>query len=523
MFKYLKNDIPSSVVVFLVALPLCLGVALASGAPLFSGIIAGMCGGIVVSLISGSKLSVSGPAAGLTAIVFAAIASVGDYSQFLVAVMLAGVFQLILGVVRAGGVANYIPSNVIKAMLAAIGIILIIKQIPHAIGYDGDYEGDFAFLQSDNENSFTTILKALNKIDSGATIIALISLAIIALWGSKYGKKLKFVPAPLVVVLASLGLNQLFGMIDQTYTLRTEHLVKLPISNSISDFFGQFTLPNFEGLYNQKVYIAAITIAIVASIESLLSLEAVDNLDPEKRVSPTNRELIAQGFGNISSGLLGGIPVTSVIVRSSANVDSGAKSQFSAFMHGIWLFLAVLLMPKIMNLIPLSALAAILLATGYKLAKVSIFKQMWKDGYMQFIPFFITILAIVFTDLLKGIAIGMLISVLFLLSSSLRKSFLTFIKNTKKAYTHKIVDTPDGEAIKIEFKEEVSFLNKADLNQFLDEIPEKSTVILDGRKTNYIDHDILEIINDFVKTKSVNRHLQLSFIGFHPKFNFSNN
>ncbi|MBU1760394.1 MAG: SulP family inorganic anion transporter, partial [Bacteroidetes bacterium] len=385
--KNLKKDIPASIVVFLVALPLCLGIALASGAPLFSGILSGIIGGIVVASFSGSQLSVSGPAAGLTVIVLTAITDLGSFNVFLLAVMIAGLLQILLGILKAGTIGNYFPNSVIIGMLAAIGIILILKQLPHAVGYDADYEGDYEFNQADNENTFSALISAFSKFSGGAVIISAISIAILIIWPKI--KKLAIVPAPLIVVVVGILLAEIFK--DSYLNLNAQQLVQIPVVESFTDFKGLFIFPDFSAISNPKLWTVAVTIAIVASLETLLSLEAVDKIDPIKRVSPTNRELIAQGIGNTIAGLVGALPMTAVIVRSSANVNSGGRTKVSAILHGLFLMISVLLIPILINKIPLACLAAILLLVGYKLAKLSLFKKMWKDGKDQFIPFSVTI------------------------------------------------------------------------------------------------------------------------------------
>ncbi|HEX8462291.1 MAG TPA: SulP family inorganic anion transporter, partial [Segetibacter sp.] len=428
MKKYLKHagaDISASVVVFLVALPLCLGIALGSGAPLFSGIIAGMVGGIVIGLLSGSQLSVSGPAAGLTAIVFAAITKLQVYEAFLLAVVIAGLIQLVLGFLKAGIIGDYIPNSVIKGMLAAIGLILILKQLPHFFGYDKDYAGDETFSQGDNENTFSGIFHSLNAITPAATIIAIISMAILILWETKAFKSkriLTLIPGPLVVVLASVFLNIAFSAYSPGFELENKHLVSLPMADTPAMFISFFTFPEFSYITSVQVWISGFTIAIVASLETLLGIEAVDKLDPLKRVTPTNRELKAQGVGNLVSGLLGGLPLTSVIVRSSANVMSGAKTKASTITHGLLLLLSVFFIPKVLNLIPLSALAAILIFTGYKLSKVGLFKEFYTKGLDQFIPFVVTIIAILLSDLLIGIMVGILVGLFFMVRSNFKSS-----------------------------------------------------------------------------------------------------
>ena len=480
--KNLKKDIPSSIVVFLVALPLCLGIALASGAPLFSGILTGIIGGIVVGSLSGSQLSVAGPAAGLTVIVLNAITGLGSYEIFLLSIVLAGVFQIILGIIKAGTIANYFPSAVIEGMLAAIGIILIMKQFPHAVGYDADYEGDEGFSQADQQNTFSGLLSAFSKVNYGAIIISAVSLAIMIYWPRM--KKLAIVPAPLLVVLAGIGLSLLFAGTD--FALRGKQLVNIPIVGNLNELFGLFKSPDFSAIGNKQVWITAFTIAIVASLETLLCIEAADKIDPIKRITPTNRELVAQGAGNIVSGMLGGLPLTAVIVRSSANINAGARTKMSAIMHGVLLLLSLLFIPMLINYIPLSCLAAILLVTGYKLARISLIKHMWHQGLNQFIPFVVTILAVVFTDLLIGVGIGMLVGVFYILRTNLRNP-----------YFYHIDTNGDKKTIRIRLAEEVSFLNKAAIQVTLTNMPKAADVIIDGTNSRYIDPDVLEIIHNY--------------------------
>lgn len=477
----LKKDLPASLVVFLVALPLCLGIALASGAPLFAGLLTGIIGGIVVSAISGSQLSVSGPAAGLTVIVFTSIAQLGGYEIFLLALVIAGVLQVALGFLKAGTIANFFPSSVIEGMLAAIGIILIMKQIPYALGYNADLEGSESF-QSGESNTFSGITDALSMISPGAVVISVLSLLVLIYW-SKI-KKVNAVPAPLVVVIIGIVLNIVFK--GTSFEIASIHLVQVPVVNSFGEFTSLFMTPDFSQIANPTVWTVAFTIAIVASLESLLSLEAVDKIDPYKRVSPTNRELVAQGTGNLICGLIGGLPLTAVIVRSSANVNSGGKTKASSMLHGIWLLASLLLIPGLINSIPLSCLAAVLIFTGAKLAKLALFKKMWREGKAQFIPFIVTILAVVFTDLLKGVAIGMVIGVFYILRNNMRNP-----------YFYTISSKGDKEVIRITLSEEVSFLNKAAISYTLNNLPSESDVVIDGTNSKYIDPDVLEVIHNF--------------------------
>ena len=487
MFSNLKDDLPASLVVFLVAMPLCLGIALASGAPLFSGIIAGIVGGIVVGAISGSQLGVSGPAAGLAVIVLTAIQDLGAYEIFLVAVVIGGILQLILGFLKAGIIGYYFPSSVIKGMLAGIGIIIILKQIPHAVGYDMDYEGSLAFNQPDGHNTFSELFYMFQAISPGALIISLISMAILILWEQPFMKSkgfTKIVQGPLVVVISAIVL----GLIIQTtpYALKAEQMVSIPVADSISGFFSQFTFPDFSHLTNPAVYITGITIAVVASLETLLCLEATDKLDPYKRVSPANLELKAQGIGNILSGLIGGLPITQVIVRSSTNIQSGGKSKASAIFHGFLLILSAMLIPNILNLIPLASLAAILFLVGYKLAKPVLFKEMYGAGKEYFIPFMVTILGIVFTDLLMGIGLGMVVAIFYVLYKNYQKPYLLDVSE-------------DGSVIRLELSEDVTFLNKANILKTLNQMPNDTKVIIDASRCVEIEHDVNEIIDDFVE------------------------
>ncbi len=537
-FKYLKNDLPSGLVVFLVAVPLCLGIALASGAPLFSGIIAGIIGGTVVALASGSALSVSGPAAGLTVIVLNAIAQLGTYEAFLLAVVLAGALQVILGFLKAGVIGYYFPSSVIKGMLAAIGIILILKQIPHALGYDKDNISDLDFNQADGENTFSELYAMLGHLHPGAVIISAISLFILIMWERPFLKKytfFKIVPGALLVVIIGILLNGYFKTADASLFLSGEELVQLPVADSAKDFVNQFTLPDFSAFSNYRVYVVAVTIAIIASLESLLSVEAADKLDPYKRNTPTNRELKAQGLGNMVSGLIGGLPLTAVIVRSSANINSGAKTKLSSIIHGLLLLISVIGLASVLNKIPLACLAALLLVVGYKLAKVSLFTGMFKQGMPQFLPFIVTVVAIQFSDLLKGIALGMIVAIFFILRNiylrlqyekkhnpenkqSMGSALAQLLRNNYKTeYYYKKRDYAPGEPITIELDEDVSFLNKGSIAFTLDDLPEDSTVIIDGSKAHTIDPDVLEIIHNFKETAEAKKNIKVGLMGI-PEF-----
>jgi len=488
-FQHLKSDLPASIVVFFVAIPLCLGIALASGAPLFSGLIAGIIGGIVVGAISGSQVGVSGPAAGLTAVVLAAIASLGGYQNFLLAVVLGGVIQILFGVLRAGIIGYYFPSSVIKGMLTGIGIIIILKQIPHFFGYDADPEGDFAFFQVDGENTFSEILASVNHISIGPTLIALIALGILILWSTVLSKKAKIfqlIQGPLVaVVIGVVFYNIVKG--SELLGFNADQMVSVPVPDDAASFLAQFSFPNFGAITNPEIWVVAFTIALVASLETLLCVEATDKLDPEKRVTPTNRELLAQGIGNMASGLIGGLPVTQVIVRSSANIQSGGKTKMSAIFHGFLLLISIILIPRLLNMIPLSVLAAILFIVGFKLAKPSLFKTMYELGWKQFVPFIVTVVGIVLTDLLTGLAMGLMVGIIVVLIKSYQNSHFLHIEGE---------DVNDN-TIKMTLAEQVTFFNKGAILKELDNLPENSYLELDVRKTRYLDNDIIEILDDF--------------------------
>ncbi len=521
LFRELQYDAPAGLVVFLVALPLCLGIALASGAPLFSGLIAGIIGGLVVGSISGSAGSVSGPAAGLSAIVLVALADLGSYEVFLLAVMLAGVLQLLLGVAKAGIIGYYFPSSVIKGMLAAIGLILILKQLPHIFGLDTEAMGDEALgLPNGKEipifqslfESLHAIWLAVTNPEIGAVIIASVSLTILIVWDLAFLKKYKFfklVPGALIAVLVATGLNQLFVAVAPHLALSGNHLVALPVANSAGEFLSFLTLPDFTAFTNFAMYKVAFTIAIVASLESLLSLEAADKLDPFKRNSPTNRELIAQGTGNIVSGLIGGLPVTAVIVRSSANINAGARTKMSAMLHGALLLICAIFIPNILNLIPLAGLAALLLLVGYKLTKISLVVEMFKQGTRQFLPFIVTILVIIVEDLLIGIGVGMVISIFFIIKDNYKTPY----------FFRKASESRDQVAV-LELSEHVSFLNKGSIQLTLDELPANSKVIVDGTKTVQIDYDVQEVIYNFwnhAEERGITVTLKnIDFKGFKP-------
>ncbi|HSI71383.1 MAG TPA: SulP family inorganic anion transporter [Gillisia sp.] len=504
LFSSLGKDIPASIVVFLVALPLCLGIALASGAPLLSGLISGIIGGIVIGSVSHSSVSVSGPAASLTAVVLASIASLGSFDVFLVAVVLGGIFQFTLGILKAGLIADYMPSNIIKGLLAAIGIILIIAQIPYAMGIAADTADYF----DPNKSFFVQLNDAIASfyasLTGGAFLITGISLAIMIFWDKTPLKNFKLLPPALVVVLLGVALNMFFGAAIPSLHLGEANLVNIPNIDHINELV---TFPDFSAITNPEVWGVAITITLIASIASLLAIEAADEIDPHKRNTPPNRELVAQGIGNTLTGLIGGIPITSVIVRSSVNINAGAETKLSAILHGVFLLLSVLFLSSILNLIPLSSLAAILLVIGYKLASWDVVSTMYKKGWNQFIPFIATIVAIIFTDLLIGIFIGTLVSIFFLLRSNYHNAF--FIENTKIF---------KGETIRLELSNEVSFFNKASIKNTLWNVPDSSTVIIDATFASFIDQDVLEIFEDFRDTYAREHDINLSIIGLREKY-----
>lgn len=496
----LKSDLLSGFVVFLVALPLCLGIALASGAPLFSGLIAGIVGGLVIGSISKSPLSVSGPAAGLTAICLSGISSLGSFELFLLATVLAGGIQLLLALLRAGSIAYYFPSNVIKGMLTGIGIIIILKQLPYLLGYN----------QADGSQTSSSFV-LFDFIHPGAAFIGLISLAIIMAW-DKF-KPVKLVPGALIAVVSAVLINQIFILTGAgSLVADGGFLVSLPIFDDFGSLASQLSFPDFRGITNKEVWILALTLGIVASLESLLTIEATDRLDPNKRVTPTNRELLAQGVGNITSGLIGGLPLTTVIVRSSANINAGAKSKLSSIVHGFFLLLGALFFARYLNHIPLAALAAILVATGYKLSHPTVIKKMFEKSKYQWLPFTVTVAAVVLTDLLTGVMIGMAFSILAIL-----------IGNIKHAYFFKADEHKSGKLITLVLAEEVSFLNKAAIRLTLGKIPKGSRVVIDASHSTYIDHDVLEIIREFQHDTAPSKGISLILKGFKDEYEIKNN
>lgn len=525
LFANLKFDLPAGLVVFLVALPLCLGISLASGAPFFSGIISGIIGGVVIGSLSNSPLSVSGPAAGLAALVLGAITSIGDFSLFLCAVFIAGILQMLLGVAKLGGIANYIPGSVIKGMLTSIGILIIAKQIPHAFGYDKDEKGNVTELFPYGQENLHELLQPLQHIEVGVFLLCLISIIIMVAWEKPFIKKrVGFIPGALIAVIVSVLINELWIRTGSQLAVQNEHLVQIKAASSASEFFSFFTLPDFNGFLNGSVIVYGVVIALIASLETLLSIEAVDNLDPQRRVTNTNKELFAQGVGNTVAGLVGGLPVTSVIVRSSANVNAGGKSKLSTIIHGTLLLVSIILIPGLLNKIPLSALAAILLLTGYKLAKPTVFKNFWSAGKFQFIPFITTVLVIIAVDLVglipalsgKGLLVGVLAGIIAAAGSIL-------YGNLKNSYYFHSENHKDGDVINIRLSEEVSFLNKAAIRQTLDHMPENSTVVIDASVTKYIDYDVLELIKEFRDIKVPLKNIRLTLKGFKEAYKVENN
>ena len=506
-FRKLGSDLSAGFVVFLVALPLCLGVAIASNAPPMSGLLSGIAGGLLIGLISRSHTSISGPSPGMIAVVAAQIALCRTFETFLLAVVMCGVFQIALGVLRAGFISAFFPSSVIKGLLAAVGVLLILKQLPHLLGHHNDPAGDLAFDQHDKENTFSTLLALIGDLHPGAAVIGIVSVLIMVLGERSKTLKNFNIPTPLIVVLASILLNALFGWTNGIMHVGSTHRVQVPVASFVGEFLGFLNLPDFSALSNPIVYQAAINMAVVASLETLLNLTALDKIDPEQRVSPPNRELVAQGIGNCVLGLVGGIPASAVIVRGSVNVRAGARTKVAAIIHGILIAVSVMFFPRVLNLIPLSCLAAILLVTGAKLANPALMKRMWDEGRYQFIPFMATMLSIVFTDLLTGILIGLAVSMTFILSSNLRKPVRRVIERHL-----------GGEVLHIELASQVSFLNRAALEKILREVPRGGHVLLDASHTNYIDPDVLDLIRDFKEQIAPAHGVHVSVRGFRNKY-----
>lgn len=504
----IKENFAPGLVVFLVALPLCMGIALASGAPPLSGIIAGIIGGILIGSMSNSHISVSGPAAGLAAIVYAAIENLGTFELFLLAGVIAGALQLILGFLKAGSISNYFPSNVIEGMLAGIGIIIILKQIPHALGYDEENFASQVVFEPDNLPIQEFLQKLVENIHPGVIIVTLISIGILLLFDHIQAlKRIKLLPGALVAVIVGVLINELFKVAIPGLMIEPSHLVQLPQPQTFEEYTNLITFPNFSGILNPQVWVAGVTIAIVASIETLLCIEAADRMDSHRRITDTNNELRAQGFGNIASALIGGLPITSVIVRSSANANAGATTKMSAIIHGVLLLVAVLAIPFLLNLIPLATLAAVLLVIGYKLAKPATMKHFWSLGKYQFIPFIATVVAVVATDLLTGVGIGMAISVFYILQGNMKRSYYLSREELREA-----------DDITIELSEEVSFLNKAAIKKTLKNIKPNSKVTIDAKYTSYIAHDILELIQDFANVRAKDDDIEVVLNGFRTEY-----
>ena len=503
----LAKDIPAGLVVFLVALPLCLGISLASNAPLAAGIIAGIVGGLVVGVLSGSSTSVTGPAAGLTAVVASQIAELGSFQAFLVALIVAGALQIVFGLLKGGFLASFFPSSVVKGLLAAIGIIIILKQLPHLVGYDANPVGDTDFCQTDQKNTFTELPAAFKMFLPGATMIGLLSLGLLVVWGKVSWLQKSPIPGPLVAVLIGTAVNLVLIQMSHPWAIAPTHLVQVPVAEGASGFLQLFSFPDFSALAKPAVYGAAVTLAVIASLETLLTIEAVDKIDPQQRKSPANRELLAQGAGNMVSGFLGGLPMTSVIVRSGANLNAGAQTKISAIFHGVLLLGCVALLPRWLNQIPLCVLAAVLIVTGYKLASPKVIGQMWSAGKYQFLPFAVTVVAIVLTNLLTGILIGLGISLLFILRSNYRRS----IHQVMEKHVH-------GDVLRVELAPQVSFFNRAALQKILMDAPRGTKVQIDARNCDFIDPDILDLLADFKEVTSKAHGVEVNLLGFKKKY-----
>lgn len=503
----LPRDLTAGLVVFLVALPLCLGVALASGAPLLSGVLAGIIGGILVGILSGSHTSVSGPSPGVVVVVAAQIIALGSFKAFLLAVLVAGLIQIILGLVRAGFIAAFFPSSVIKGLLTAIGVILILKQLPHVVGHDPDPQGEMAFQQPDHQNTFSELVSLFAGFKLGAAVVGFASLALLLLWDRWHALKRLPLPAPLLVVVVGIVASAIFKRIGGAWVIDGAHLVQVPVPETVSAFFSFLQLPDFSQWMKPAIYSGAITIAAVTSLETLLNLEAVDQIDPQRRTSPASRELVAQGIGNILSGLVGGLPITSVVVRSSVNINAGARTKLATIFHGILLMTSVVLLPAWLNMIPISCLAAILFVTGLKLASPAIVKQMWTEGRYQFLPFAATVIAIVLTDLVVGVLIGMGVSVAFILYSNMRRPLRLFVEKHL-----------GGDVLHIELANQVSFLNRAALSKALGAVRRGGHVLLDAQNTDYIDPDVLDLIREFTSKTGPARGVEVSLLGFRNRY-----
>ncbi|WP_304343396.1 SulP family inorganic anion transporter [Chryseobacterium koreense] len=501
-FKYyrlmfVKHDFAAGLTVFLVALPLCLGIALASGAPVYAGLISGIIGGIVVTVISGSQLSVSGPAAGLTTLVAASIIGLGDYRIFLLTVVIAGVFQVLLGISKLGVIASYFPSSVIKGMLAAIGIILISKQIPVALGYNGPNFWSTGFLELFISSHITENLKEFNsQLTKGAVLISIVSLAVYIFLKQEKFKKFRLIPIPLFIVLIGIAMNYLLMLSGSSFALDSKQLVKIP-----DNIFAHIQFPDFTKLLSSpRIWKDGLIIGILATLETLLCIEAMDKLDKHNRITPVNRELVAQGTGNIFCGLLGAIPLTAVVVRGAANNDAGGRTKAASFTHGILLLLSVMLIPFVINLIPFASLAVILIMTGYSLTKPRIIRNIFKLGLNQFIPFAVTIGVVLATDLLFGVTVGILFSFYYIIKNHFKEDY---------EITHSHVNGIDYYNLKLHGN--VTFLNKVKIKISLEEVPQYSVLTIDGSDIHFIDFDVLEIISEF-KSKAHDRHIELHLV-----------
>ena len=503
--KDIKSDFLSSIVVTLVAIPLCLGIALACGVPLFSGILSGIIGGIVVGIISQSSFSVSGPAAGMVAIVIAAIAQLGSYELFLLALIIAGLMQIVSGILRIGFIANFVPTNVIQGLLAAIGILIIVKQIPLALGYYADPNKlQYSLKAAEETFDFHTLLSIFHHLNITATLITIVSLAILLSWEKIFPRITRIIPSAIVVVIVAILINKVCNTVDPQIALNgSSHLVNIPMSNTLSEFFSQFKHPDFSGIYNSNIYLYAFMLAAIASLESLLNVEAIEKLDKKNQYTSRNRELVAQGLGNMCSGFLGGLPITSVIVRSSVNINAGAKTKLSTILHGILLLISVTLIAHYLNMIPLAALAAILIHTGYKLSSVTLFKTAYRQGIRYFIPFLVSVIAIVFSNLLLGILIGLSVSIAFILQYNSKNGVIT----VNEAHT-------SGNVLRLILPQQVTFLNKASIIETLNKLPTHSKVTIDANSTDYIDNDILGVIEEFKEHQAQNKNILLNLIGF---------
>lgn len=507
-----KFDFIAAIVVFLVAIPLCLGVALASGAPLFSGILSGIIGGIVVGSLSGSQVSVSGPAAGMAAVVFSAIAQLGDFQVFLLALTIAGFIQILIGSLRAGFIADYIPSNVIQGLLCAIGILLIIKQLPLAFTLSSTLtELKDHLLDVTGSLSINPLMNISMHINTGAMCISLSCIAILIYFDKTKIQWLKTVPSPIVAVCLGILLNELFAFSGSFLVQHGPHLVNIPKHEGFMEFFSEMQSPTWSAYTNPKIYLYGLLIAIVASMESLLNVKAGEKLDRNRQYCSKDQELLAQGFGNLVAGLVGGIPVTSVIIRTSVNIQAGCRTKFSTILHGVFILLAVMIIPEALNKIPLSALAAILIHTGYKLTKLSIYKQIYQQGIDRFIPFIVTVVAIIALNLLTGILVGLLTSLFFILKSNSQVRFDIIKEIYPNGVTHRLI-----------LPQQITFLNKASLITELDGIPAYSQLIIDAHYSDYIDKEIVELIKEFKRELAPIKHISLNLIGFKEHYNIHN-